>query len=378
MNKAEEKIRVLMVISYFHPYRAGAENQALLLSENLMKRDVEVLVLTRYFNDRLKFEYVNNIPVHRFIKTVEMGKLFGIAYFFYCLLFMFLKRKSYDIIHCHILHGFHSAAAVIIKMILKKKVVIKITSSGFTSDFITLKKVLFGSFILRFLKYADKIVALCSKSAEEAKKEGFSDNQIICIPNGVDTERFKPSGSYTEKRDRIVCVGRLIEIKGVDILMDAFRLLRDEGIRLKLEIFGDGQEKIRLKDKAMSLGISEDVIFHGLVQDIENYLNNTCLFVQSSLSEGMSNVILEAMAAGLPVVATHTGGAPDMIQSGSNGLLVEPGSYGQIRDAVKKVISDEPFAQKLGKQARKTIEEKYSIDIVTNQYIDLYNKIINS
>lgn len=376
-KKGRKDIRVLMVISYFYPYRAGAENQALLLSENLMKRGVKVSVLTRHFKERLNFEYVKCIPVYRSIRTVEMGKLFGAAYFFCSLIFMLFKWRSYDVIHCHILHGFHSAAAVLMKILIRKKVVIKVANTGLKSDFLTLKKVLFGSFLLKFLKRADAVVALCRQSVIEAKEEGFSDNQMICIPNGVDTGRFKPSSRYPDKRARIVCVGRLVEIKGVDILMDAFRLLYDEGIRLKLEIFGEGQEKNRLEENARYLGISEDVIFHGVIQDLENYLDNACVFVQPSLAEGMSNVILEAMAAGLPVVATRTGGAPDIIQDGINGLLVEPGSAEQIRHAVKKVISDEPFAQKLGKQARKTIEEKYSIDIVVDRYLELYNKILN-
>ena len=291
---------------------------------------------------------------------------------------MILKRKQYDILHCHIVQGFHSIAAVIVGRVFKKKVMIKIASTGVSSDFNHLRRVLGGSAILRFLKKTDILVATSTQAAIEARREGFSDIQIAMIPNGVDTRRFKPSGGYAHARSRIVCVGRLISGKGVDILIDAFAQLQREGICLQLDVVGAGPEHEALVKKAVDMGCAGEVVFHGEVADVERFFDTTCVFVQPSLSEGMSNVIVEAMSCGLPVIATRTGAATDIIQDSVNGLLVDVGSAEHIRDAVKKIVFDEDFARALGNNARKTVEDTCSIDSVARKYMELYRELIAS
>jgi glycosyltransferase involved in cell wall biosynthesis len=291
---------------------------------------------------------------------------------------MIAKRKQYDILHCHILQGFHSAAAIIVGRLFKKKVVIKIANTGVSSDFVHLKRVLGSHYILRLLKKVDRLVATSKQSAVEARREGFLDQQIVMIPNGVDTGRFKFLDEYASSRSRIVCVGRLVKVKGIDILIEAFGQLKREGLCRRLDIVGGGPERTVLSEKAVNLGCDEDIRFHGEVGNVEDFFDNTCVFVQPSLAEGMSNVLLEAMACGLPVIATRTGAATDIIQDGVNGLLVDADSAGQIRDAVQKIMSDEAFAQALGNNARKTVENTCSIDSVARKYIELYRELVAS
>ena len=373
---SDKKPRVLMVLSYFYPFRAGAENQALLLSENLRHKGFDVSVLTRSFNNLLAFETIRTVPVCRAIKTVNARTLFGLLYFISCIFFMISKRKQYDILHCHIVQGFHSIAAVIVGRLFKKKVVIKIANTGVASDFIDVRRVLAGGYILRFLRKTDKLVATSMQSAIEARREGFLDGQIAIIPNGVDTRRFKPSDILAPSRSRIVCVGRLVKVKGIDILIDAFSQLKREGTCRHLDIVGAGPEHDTLLKKAVDMGCAEEVKFHGEVADVERFFDTACVFVQPSLAEGMSNVLLEAMACGLPVIATRTGAATDIIQDSVNGLLVDTGSAGGIRDAVRKIVSDEAFAQTLGNNARKTVEDTCSIDSVARKYMELYRELI--
>ena len=367
-----------MVLSYFHPFRGGAENQALLLSESLRQRGLDVAVLTRAFNHLPDFETIGSVPVYRHIQTVNARTLFGLRYFFSCIFFMIAKRKQYDILHCHIVQGFHSIAAVIVGRLFKKKVVIKIANTGVSSDFIHVRRVLAGGYILSFLRKTDILVATSGQSAIEARREGFSDDQITMIPNGVDTRRFKPSGRFAHSRSRIVCVGRLVKVKGIDILIDAFSQLKREGMCRHLDIVGAGPEHDTLLKKAVDMGCAEEVIFHGEVADVERFFDTTCVFVQPSLAEGMSNVLLEAMACGLPVIATRTGAATDIIQDSVNGLLVDTVSAGGIRDAVRKIVSDEAFARTLGSNARKTVEDTCSIDSVALKYMELYRELIGS
>ena len=375
MAAEQVRPRVLMIVSKFFPAVGGTENQALLLCESLIKKGLDVSVLTRHVPGLPEQESVGSVPVHRSIRVINKGKLFGVSYFLSCLCFLVVHRRKFDIIHCHILSGFHSLAAVLMKCVCGKKVIIKVSSTGFLSNFIELKNSLFGSCMIRFLRHADRLVTLCSQAFAEAAAQGFADTKIAVIPNGVDAGRFKPQQSQGSQRKRIVYVGSLVTTKGVDILIDALYSLRQEQQEIALEIFGSGPAENQLKEKSAALGLADAVRFYGTVTDIEHYLGIPCIVVQPSLSEGMSNVILEAMAAGLPVVATRTGAAPDIIQDTVNGLLVDVGSAEQIHDAIGRLLADEGFARRIGVQARASIESTYAIDIVAGQYLSLYRSL---
>lgn len=368
----EDTPRVLMVLSYFHPFRAGAENQALLLSEQLCRTGAEVSVLTRSFKHLPDFETIGSVPVYRHIRTVNARTLFGLRYFWSCFFYMAVKRKHYDILHCHILEGFHSAAAVIAGRVFNKKVVIKIANTGAASDFLQIKNLIGGKHILRLVKKADVLVATSRQSAREALAEGCADSQIALIPNGVDTVRFRPSDAQAQARTRIVCAGRLAAHKGLDILLDAVGRLKRDGMRLRVDIAGQGPERGNLLKKTAACDLAGDVTLHGEIGSVEAFFEPDAVFVQPSRAEGMSNVMLEAMAAGLPVIATRTGAAPDVIQDGVNGMLVDAGSVEQLCAAVKKIISDEALARRLGASARRTIVENYSITSVAEKYMELY------
>jgi glycosyltransferase involved in cell wall biosynthesis len=158
-------------------------------------------------------------------------------------------------------------------------------------------------------------------------------------------------------------------------MIEAFAQLKREGLCRRLDIVGGGPQRTALSEKATELGCAGDIVFHGEVSNVEKFFDNTCIFVQPSLAEGMSNVLLEAMASGLPVVATGTGAAADIIRDGENGLLVETGSAEAIRDAVRRIIPDEAFARLLGNAARRTVEDTCSIDSVARAYIKLYREV---
>jgi len=370
------KPRVLMIVSNFHPAVGGTENQALLLCRALMQQGVDVEVLTRRAPGLPGTELVGGVPVSRAIRVIDRGKLFGLSYFLSCLSYLVTHRRSFDIIHCHILHGFQSLAAVLMKILFGKNVIIKVASSGTLSDFTMMKNYLFGSWMLAFLKYADRIIALSRCSLDEAHAYGFPDAQIAVIPNGVDAVRFRPAFGHAPGRCRIVYAGNLSATKGLEVLLEAFSALQRGNAGLMLDIFGSGPLDGSLRHAADRLGIAGSVVFHGIVADIERHFDGTCIFVQPSLAEGMSNVILEAMASGLPVVATRTGAAEDIIQDGANGLLVDAGSAGQIHDAVARLLCDGALAERIGRQARSRIDSHYSIEKVALMYHALYRELL--
>jgi glycosyltransferase involved in cell wall biosynthesis len=371
------KPRALMVISLFYPCMGGAEQQALHIAAALSRQGLPVTVLTRRLKGLPAFEQIQGVPVYRSIWTIDWEKLFGITYILSVFWFLYRKRHTYDIIHCHIAQGFHSLVAMLFKSVFKKRVIIKVAATGPLSDFSMIKKVIFGDKFLAAMKKTDRLIITSAQSMQEALEEGFSSEAVLQIPNGVDTHYFRPNGSQGEE-NTITFIGRLDRMKGIHILIQAFTQLREKGWDMHLDIIGDGPEKNTLKQLAVNSRLHEHISFYGEVENVAPYLQRSTLFVLPSLSEGLSNVLLEAMACGLPVIAARTGGNPDIIQNGVNGLLVDLENPEQLSKAVERLLSDRSFADRLGVQARKTIEERYSMDQVVEHYQTLYSDLVPS
>lgn len=369
--------RILMVISYFHPFLGGAEQQALFLSEHLLKKNLFVMVLTRVFKNVLPYEQIKGMGVHRKIHTVPYGKLFGLAYFFSCLWFLIRKRKHYDIIHCHLLQGFHSIAGVIMKYVFKKKIIILVGATGQLSDFLLIQQGFCGRFLLWIIRKADKVITLCTVSTQEALSAGFAPQQISQIPNGVDTSFFTPACSLPAS-PRLLFIGRLDHMKGVDVLLHCLSSLRLKNIILPCDILGTGPLKETLQTLAADLHIADQVNFPGAIHEILPYLQRASCFVFPSRSEGMPNVLLEAMACALPIIATSVGGIPDIIHHGRNGLLIPSDDIEALASALLRLISDHELSARLGNQARRDAEEFFSLEKVTSQYICLYNNLLTN
>ena len=365
-----------MIISLFYPTLGGAEQQTLRLAELLIKGGVAVTILTRKMPNSKSFEIIGNVPVYRLIRTLPWGKLFGISYFLSCLWYLLRKRNSYDIIHCHILQGLHSLAAVCIKRLFNKKVVIKVAMAGAISDFAVLKKMVFGNVFLRRIQQIDRLVTICSQSTQEALHEGFPPQNIIQIPNGVDIEHFTPGRKAEKIQGKIVFVGTLDYRKNVSLLITAVKMLIDAGIPVTLDIIGDGPEFLQLQKMARSLDIEDKINFLGSFSEITPFLERAHIFVLPSQFEGLPNVVLEAMACGLPVIATQVGGVQDIIQHRINGLLVPPGDTEAICTNAKELFVNTTLAEGLGARARETVVKHFSLSAVADRYAALYIKLL--
>lgn len=366
-----------MIISQFYPLLGGAEVQAQLLATGLLEKGIKVSVLTRRLKRLPRYEVIEGIPVYREIRTIELGVLWGICYILSVFVFLYKKRKDYDIIHCHIVQGFHTIVAVLFKYFFNKKVVVKMSSSGETSDLKVLKEVKLGRLFLRCIRNVDIIVSVCKKASVEILDNGFPKDILVEIPNGVDTNRFSKSDLKDKRGIRnITYIGRLDGYKGIDFLLNGFKHLLSSVNDVKLNIVGNGPDENLLKNMAKDLGIQDKVFFKGRQEDILRELYATDIFVLPSLSEGMSNVILEAMACGLPVVATSVGGNGDLIRDRYNGILVAPKDSMRLSDALLELLENESVAQRLGEKARKTVEENYSMDHMVDKYVKLYDRLL--
>ena len=219
-------------------------------------------------------------------------------------------------------------------------------------------------------------------------EKGFSPRQIVQIPNGISVADFVPPDAARERYRKILgfhqeqkvvmFVGRLLPKKGVDLLLRAWAKVCQEHPTAHLVILGDGPFRAELSALADTLGVSKHVSFQGHVDNVSHYLWAADVFVLPSKAEGLSNALMEAMAAGLPCVASKVGGNIDLITDGENGLLFDSGNEAQLVAALSNLLRNEAEARKLGRKARKTVETEFSLSSVVAQYINLYKRLLKN
>src|SRR5207248_762463 len=171
----------------------------------------------------------------------------------------------------------------------------------------------------------------------------------------------------------IVCVARMDYAKGVDVLLHAWgRMLREPSewrtlLRPRLRLVGEGVCRAQMERIVAELGIQDSVEFLGSRTDVLDLLQQSWGFVMPSRWEGMPNALLEAMACGLPCVATHVSGSEDIIADGINGLLVEPEQPAEMALALRRIIEDTSLAHLLGQEGRITVVRDYQLTTVVEQ-----------
>jgi glycosyltransferase involved in cell wall biosynthesis len=222
------------------------------------------------------------------------------------------------------------------------------------------------------------LVILSSRMKSSLTEHGFNLPDVQLIPNGVDITRFNPAhvDDAIDGREQVaVCVSKLRYEKGIDVLLQAWRLVHQQAPQARLIIVGSGYLQTQLACLAKALDIANSVEFTGLQSDIPAQIHRGSLAVLPSRWEGMPNALLEAMACGLPCVATRVSGSEDIIQHGVNGLLVGSEDYQGMAQALLTLLHDPQLAQKYGQAARETVVRHYSLEQVMDRYVELYQRI---
>jgi glycosyltransferase involved in cell wall biosynthesis len=193
-------------------------------------------------------------------------------------------------------------------------------------------------------------------------------SRVRTIYNGVDTERFLPAGRNVCRNGyRIVTTAHLIPEKGIDYLLQAFALIGRRDARLT--IAGDGPEARSLISLAAALGLGEQVDFVGLSNDIPRLLREADVYVHPTLSEAFGLAVAEAMACGLPVIASRVGGIPELIEDGVSGLLVEPRDTRAIARAIDSLLSAPELRERLGRAARAKVIERFDVRTCAREHL---------
>lgn len=234
---------------------------------------------------------------------------------------------------------------------------------------------------------ADRIVCVSQSVRTYAQQEiGLPADKLVVIPNGIDLASYTLRDAAMENAGarvanqpvRLISVGRLEHVKGVDTLIEAASLLarKQSDCPWLLTIVGDGSLRSALEANVLERGLASHITFLGDRQDVPALLAQNDLFVLASRAEGMPNAALEAMASGLPVVATTVGGTPEVVVDGATGLLTPPNDPAAFAGALATLLAQPAVAQRMGLAGRARVEEHFSLAATVRQTEDLYRELI--
>ncbi len=237
-------------------------------------------------------------------------------------------------------------------------------------------------------KKANRIIAVSNELKEDIKKQyKVPDEKLVMIQNGIDTDTCRPELDVTsliykyglQNKKIILTIGVMTGQKGHDLLLQVLPCILKEYENIKLVLVGFGPQFNKLKNLAEKLKVTEDVAFTGKIphEELQFYYNLADVFVFPTLRvEGGPLVIPEAMACERPVIASRIGGIPTVIEDHKDGILVEPGNLKELKERILEVLNDEELAKMLGKNARKKVVEKYSVDRMVEDTIAVYGKVL--
>jgi len=205
---------------------------------------------------------------------------------------------------------------------------------------------------------------------------GLSASRIQVIPNGVDTKRFSPGPPRTRGGRLVVgTVGSLTPVKNQALLLRSCAALAGHGVDWELRLAGKGPWEARLRQLAAHLGVTERVRFHGAVEEVPAFLRDLDLFALPSDTEAHPNALLEAMACGLPCVASGIGGVPEVLAKGQCGIIVAPGEQAALTHQIVRLARDGELARRLGIAARERVRREYSLEGMLQAYERLYREV---
>jgi glycosyltransferase involved in cell wall biosynthesis len=220
------------------------------------------------------------------------------------------------------------------------------------------------------------------------EREGLPEGNVRVIYNGVDTRAFRPAeGSERVSLRRalglseadvvLMSVGSLKPVKGIDVLLRSVVPVMHAHARAQLVVVGDGPDRSALELLARELGVSDRVHFAGLRPDVDALLRAADVLVLSSRSEALPTVLLEAMATGLPVVATNVGGVPEIVDAERSGLLVAAEDAAALGFALSRVVSDEPLRRTMGARGRAIVEARFRIETMCENRMAFFDAVLS-
>ena len=236
------------------------------------------------------------------------------------------------------------------------------------------------------LRYPDIVVTVSNRLKNLLIESGVPESKVRVIYNAIDKDELRPNLTTEEVRTKygikqgeklLGVVGRLSPEKGVEVFLQAFKKAISHIPSLRGIIVGDGKEKEKLINFCSENGLKDKVIFTGYQNNIANFYQIMDLLVLPSFSEGLPNVVLEAMAFKIPVIATSVGGVPEIIKDGENGLLAPPGNPDILTEKILQLLKDDNRLKTLGENGYRSLYPKFSIESRALRIFSLYQELLS-
>ncbi len=371
-KKPGEKIHIAFLV---HTYGFGG-------LENMVTNLVNHLDPNRFESTIISFAPLhplnNRVDLNR-VQVLSLNKKGGNNLVLIYKIYLLLKKIGADVVQTH---NWGTALEGILGAKLARIPGIVHAERGTIEDKernVVLQRFLWG--------FADQVLSVSESHRKKVTNViGFPHEKIKAIVNGVDTERFFPNPKIKEEIRKklglkngnfcIGTVGSLRPVKNQLLLVNACKAILPHFDQVEVLIVGEGPLESQLKNEVKTLGLSEKIHFAGGQPNIPEILNALDIFVLPSLSEGMPNVVLEAMACGIPTIATAVGGTPEVIEDGKNGILIASEDEPHLIRVLKELIQNQNQRQTIGIEGRKRMLYHFSLKKMVSEYELLYNALL--
>jgi len=370
-------MRILMAVpKYPPPVVGGLERQCHELSKALVRRGHVVHVVSGRFDaSQTAFGVIDGVRLRR-VPWVESAPARFLLLPLGLVRTLLNVKRDVDLVHVHNISWFGAFVTVLAK-VLRLPVITKLPNFG-NFGIPAMRRSPLGSLRTALLKWSDAIIAMTPESVAELQSIDYPVARILKVTNGIALFPAPALRARSPETVNAVYVGRLSSEKGLSDLLHAWQLVKTRATRpINLRIIGDGPQAEDLRALSSSLKLGETVEFFGHCEDVPSELAKANLFVLPSYAEGNSNAILEAMNAGLPIVATLVGGASIQVGRGNDRFLVTPGDRQALAERLLELIEDEALRLRVGTAMRIRIERVFAIDRVAATYESAYKLIVS-
>lgn len=378
-------MRLLLVNYEYPPLGGGAGNATANLAKELARQGNEVVVLTSAFQDLPRRETESGFTIRR---TPVLRRRADRSSFLEKLLFMVcasadgisLVRRWRPEVVITFFGVPGGPVGMALKIIYGIPYLVSLRGGdvpGFPYPGLAFFHRLIG-FVIRFVWRQASGVIANSRGLQRLAQKATPDVPIQVIPNGVDIELFSPTlAKPAADKIRVLFTGRVVYQKGLDVVL---RALTQAAAPVELEVVGDGDDRPALEKMAAELGLRDRVRFAGWAPrtDLPAHYRAADIFVLASRAEGMPNVVLEAMACGLPVIATQVAGNEELVQEGVSGLMIPPEDVPALAHALEKLAADEALRRQMGEAGRRRVNDEFTWQQIARQYLEVCKSVLET
>jgi glycosyltransferase involved in cell wall biosynthesis len=375
-----------MLCPQYRPVLGGYERAAERLSAALAAQRHEVTVLTERTNRAWPArETLDGVDVRRIWCLPRRG-LQTLTTLWSQLWFLLLHGRRFDVWHAH-QYGIRTALAVAVGKLFGRPVILKLTSTGGQGLAAHIAREHLAGLVRALHRRLAAVVATTRETHEEACRFGIPPSRVHLFGNAIDVEAFHPRSVEERARLRktlsidaagvVIYVGRFAAVKNPLALMHAWERAASELPGWRLLFLGEGPLDTELRTTAEKLGLADSITVVGRRSDIPDWLGASDIYALSSVCEGLSNSLIEAMATGLPSVCTHVSGVDELVREPGAGIVVPQDDIAAFADALVRLGRDPDARARMGEVGRKVVEGRFACDVIARLHVDLYMSLVN-